>query len=481
MKKNALYHIIIFLLLFIIGLIYLNKVFITQNHFNNTTSEFERLSKETNIDLIFYGSSHVYTAYNPLIFNDINKTISYNLGSDALKMEFTDLVFIESIKKTKPKLVVLELYPASFSELKGNEMDKGFQLRALDFSSNLSIKKFKKVFDVYDFNEIAGVYSHLVRNHSKWNEVDFFNLNRDEDIDTIENYFFSGFIGSKHFLDEKTKKEFINFNKTKYSNHDSPALLPENKKQIIDFINLVKKEGAEILIISSPDLRAKSVFNESFFIEIKEICENLDVKFLNLNNHVNEIGLNLDDFKDYSHLNTFGSIKTSRFLAKYINENYKLPDRSSDLNWKKSSEKYVAFNKEYSFEKKESYNEVNESLVDDVILKNVKIEKTSYNTYQFTIDLDVNINIQSLSNYKLAVHVYPTSGNEVYLADVNKKRNRKYDLTDIQLDKSDSVKFDFHTKIKEFKEIEFFLFDSKGFNGILGKSITIQPFMKNEK
>src|SRR5690606_12566507 len=134
--------------LFIIGFIYLNKVFITQNHFNNTTSEFERLSKETNIDLIFYGSSHVYTAYNPLIFNDINKTISYNLGSDALKMEFTDLVFIESIKETKPKLVVLELYPASFSELKGNEMDKGFQLRALDFSSNLSIKKFKKVFDV---------------------------------------------------------------------------------------------------------------------------------------------------------------------------------------------------------------------------------------------------------------------------------------------------------------------------------------------
>lgn len=475
MKKNKLYHVVVFIVLFIIGFIYLNKVFATQNHFNNTITGFEKLSNETNIDLIFYGSSHVYTAYNPLIFNNINKTISYNLGSDALKMYFTDLVFIESIKKARPKLVVLELYPASFSELKENEMDKGFQLRALDFSSNFSFKKLKKVIDVYNFNEIAGVYSPLIRNHSKWNKVDYFSLNRNEKIDTIENYFFSGFIGSRHFLDEKAKNEFINFDKIEYSKRQASALLPENKNQIIDFIKLVKKEGADILIISSPDLRAKLSFNESFFIELKEICNNLNIQFLNLNNYTKEIGLSLDDFKDYSHLNTYGSIKVSKFLAEYIKENYNLPDRSNDINWKKSAEKYIAFKEEYSLDNKEFYNVVNESLVDGVFLKNVKIEKTNYNICQFTIDFDVNENIKSLNNYKLAVHAYPIPGNEVYLADVNKKRNRKYDLIDIQLDKPDSIQFSFQTKIKEFKNIEFFLFNSRGFDGVIGNTVKIQP------
>lgn len=468
MKKTKVYHIIVFIVLFIIGFIYLNKVFATPNHFNNTISDFKKLSKETNIDLVFYGSSHVYTAYNPLVFNRFNKTISYNLGSDAFKLHFTDLLFLESIKYTHPKLVVLELYPPSLYDIEGDE-DKGFQLRGLDFVSNFSFRKFKEVCEVYDFNEIAGVYSPLIRNHSKWSEVDYFDLDRNKDIDTIENYFYAGFIGSRHIASEKLRLKYTDFDRDDYLHQKFLSLNSKKRHQIIDFVNLVKKNGIDVLILSSPDMRAKLDFNEYFYIELQEICNQLNIQFLNLNDHTKEIGLNLSDFKDHAHLNTYGSLKTSIYLAEYIRKNYQLPDRSNEEVWKQSAIKYDLFKKEYYTKTKYFQADLNQKLTEGISVKNIKI-KSDY-SYEFSVQLDVD-DINTLDHYKMAIHAYPTENNEVYL----KNRESKFDIADVILkeNKTDLV-FEANTRIKEFEKIELFLYSNKGFDGVIGNKVIIYP------
>ncbi|MFK5982773.1 MAG: hypothetical protein QM499_07660, partial [Flavobacteriaceae bacterium] len=65
--KQRIFSILGFLILFVGMFIYLNKLFTSSNHYNNTFEDFTELANKTNIDLIFYGSSHSYTAYNPLI------------------------------------------------------------------------------------------------------------------------------------------------------------------------------------------------------------------------------------------------------------------------------------------------------------------------------------------------------------------------------------------------------------------------------
>jgi hypothetical protein len=60
------------------------------------------------------------------------------------------------------------------------------------------------------------------------------------------------------------------------------------------------------------------------------------------------MNLTIKDFKDTSHLNTFGSIKASSFLAKYINANFDLEDRSNEDVWVKEHKIYESFRKEYS-------------------------------------------------------------------------------------------------------------------------------------
>src|SRR5690554_2110416 len=147
--KKRIASIVVLIIFIIVGFIYLNKAFASTHYFVNTTEDFKALAKKTNIDVIFYGSSHVYTAYNPLIFNKINSILSFNLGSDALRVTVTDLVLEESLKYTKPKIVVLEVYTASLIYPE-SESGKGFQLRALDFVSNTSFSKMKKVKEIYN-------------------------------------------------------------------------------------------------------------------------------------------------------------------------------------------------------------------------------------------------------------------------------------------------------------------------------------------
>src|SRR5690606_26657009 len=109
---------------------------------------YKSLTKKTNVDILFYGSSHAYTTFNPMIIDDKCKTISYNLGSAALYISLTDLVLKETLKRTKPKLIILEVYEGTVREVI-SERNKGFQLRALDIIPNYSIEKINSIKNIF--------------------------------------------------------------------------------------------------------------------------------------------------------------------------------------------------------------------------------------------------------------------------------------------------------------------------------------------
>lgn len=314
----------------------LNKLFVSKHYYINTTEEFKSFTKQKELDIVFYGSSHTFQTFNPLIIDQECKTNSFNLGSDGLKMRFTDLVLRESLKHTKPKLIVLEVYRGSLTEAKTKKA-KGYQLRALDFASNLSWAKLKKVSNNYRLNEIPSVLSPLVRNHSNWYNIDYFNFDRKISVNSKNTYFYRGFVGSTKVIKGKQRERFKKFKSKKIVRNPKKKMISNiSKEDIIGFIDIAKKNGIEVLLVSSPDLRAR-YNNYVFFDELDQICKDQDVHFLNLNDFYKEIKLNLNDFRDPGHLNVVGTSKTTRFLAKYINKNYSFKDRSNEEGWKEKS------------------------------------------------------------------------------------------------------------------------------------------------
>ena len=66
----------IFLLSLVLGAAYLERVFTTENHFNNTMADYEKGLDSLPIDVMIFGSSHAFTAYNPLVIDQEANTLS---------------------------------------------------------------------------------------------------------------------------------------------------------------------------------------------------------------------------------------------------------------------------------------------------------------------------------------------------------------------------------------------------------------------
>jgi hypothetical protein len=229
MKKRAVFGFSLFLLL---GYLYLNKAFSSNHYYINTTEDFVELADKTNIDVIFMGSSHAYTAYNPIIINDQCNTISFNLGSDSLLMSLTDLLLTEALKYTSPKLIVIEAYTGSLF-VKYTDEVKGHQLRALDFVSNLSPMKFTKTRKLFSNDEFIGVYSPLVRNHANWSDVGFINLSKRRVLDDNNVFFNSGYLGALAVLTEEVKTNYQNFRNKNITKDSSVVRIKDKTKNEI--------------------------------------------------------------------------------------------------------------------------------------------------------------------------------------------------------------------------------------------------------
>ncbi len=307
----------------------------------NTTEGFEELSNNTNIDVVFYGSSHAYTSINPLIINNSCNTISYNLGSSALRLLFTELVIEESIRYNKPELMVIEVHSNSIKIPIRKEI-KYFQYYALDFIPNYVLSKIDKTRKVYKKSEFLSVFSPLIRNHTKWNMQDFFSLDRKENLD-LSNHYYAGFRGAIRSVKKEQTEKYKNFQIEEIKVDTLKEKMTKLEEIEVDkIIAIAKKEDIQILFFSAPTIKSRFE-NYNFFYELNQYFENRGVKYINTNDYIAKIGLELKDFRDLDHLNTSGSNKVSEFLATYINNEFSLSDRSSDEIWKKNLESLKEF------------------------------------------------------------------------------------------------------------------------------------------
>ncbi|TYB75072.1 hypothetical protein [Bizionia algoritergicola] len=498
MKKFVISFAIL-VVLFLITFNHFNKVFASKNHFVNTTEDFKILAKKTDIDIIFYGSSHAYTAYNPHIINEKCNVISYNLGSDGLRLSLTDLVLEESLKYTKPKLVILEVYGGSLT-FPSTDKAKGYQLRALDFVSNFNFSKYSEISKIYNKSEYLGVLFPLFRNHKEWSSVDFFSYDKREEIDTDKGLYYSGFLGYNNIISKsKGRLKYKNFTKQKIKRDSTKTMLSNSsKKELLDFIEIANKNNIKVLIISSPDLRSNYNYY-NLFDELNMFCNQLDIPFLNLNEYYKELNLNLDDFKDPGHLNIVGSVKASNFLANYINSNYTFDDRSNEQVWLNEIETL----KDNTFLKKHiklanSFPIQNqEELVISILKQGNSLKKRheflnglpingltlfSNNKNDFVIfECEEGFNKEILDDKAFGIHKVVFEKDFELRPERFKKKNSNFisdksyvDFITYNGKQYILLTFQKNTQIKEFKTIKLFLVNKDEFNGIIGKKLIIK-------
>ncbi|MEN8122741.1 MAG: hypothetical protein ABFS35_20540 [Bacteroidota bacterium] len=475
MKKRVI-SIVTFLVLFIVGFIYLNKVFISEHNFVNSIEDFKELSEKTNIDVMFYGSSLSYTMFNPLIINKECKTISFNFGSPSLYMELTDLIFEETLKYNKPKLIVLSSHFGTFLELK-YKRQKGHQLWALNFVPNISINKWQKVTPVYKTNEYLSVAYPLIRNHNKWHDKDFLSLSRRKDFTSYNNRIYNlGYVGFFDTISEgKELKYFNEFLKSgEKRNTNNKHIYKNQKAGFLNFVKIAKQNSVEVLVVTPPSMSTIYADN-TLYSELIELCEVEKVPYLNMNTLYKELDLKPNEFRDHLHPNYYGNVKVSKYLSNYINKNFTLPDRSSEIIWKDYKKQLDSINDKIHLSNKTFKLNLNKPLNDIITVNSVHIER-KFNKMIFKLKLDETKGLtEELSKYKLAVKVHPTENELNNLSENSKSKNRDYDGTNVAFDKNaKEVIIGLNTKIKKIKKIKIFLYNKEGYKGVVGQPIIIE-------
>lgn len=385
------------LIIFVISLA--EKFFIKDDRFNYSKYEFNKMADTTRFGIIFFGSSKSYCAYNPTVFNQKLGVNAYNLAGQGQVLEVTNFVFGETLKKTKPELLVMDL---SYNMIRFNNNDslversKSFQLKIFD-NYGLSLTKLKYILNIYKMEDVLFLSSPLIRNHDSWTDIPK-ELYKKPFIKNRNNMYLSnnGYIGTMHDISksgldiaEKMKMGYDylkNLNSLKVTNREL---------NLIDQIAFkANSNDVEVLFVSTPSIKGY-VNHLSYYSDLEQQMKNRGYKYLNLNKHYYDIGLRVTDFKDIQHMNFRGGFKTSLFLSKYIARHYNFNSNSNNNFLNKNITYHLMTHLDNTNKLLNSQFQFNQKIIVDEIGYFNEFE----NTYSFIFKLNKQTDFDKVTNF----------------------------------------------------------------------------------
>lgn len=111
---------------------------------------------------------------------------------------------------------------------------------------------------------------------------------------------------------------------------DKKAVIPDVAKRCLSrCIDICRENGAEVVLLSIP---SPNDWSMKRYNAVSELAQELDVELLDLNMHMDEIGLDWtkDTCDEGHHMNYIGAKKNSEFLGKYLSEEKQLADHKGE-------------------------------------------------------------------------------------------------------------------------------------------------------
>lgn len=453
----------------------ISELFVQPKHFMNSVYDFNKVVEENKaIDIALYGSSHVYSSFDPRTIDSTVQARSFNFGSAAQRIVVTKYVLGETLKKIDPKVVVIDLYASSI-KIPKDEESLAHQKQAYNFFG-FSFDKLKSIVEVFPPSQIPEVVFPVF--DRKDYRLNFENIVLDEDYryKTHELMWeYRGFAGLPFQMDREKKfdqSSFVDFKDIKKAKPKGQKFTKEEGRHITALIKKAKSRGAKVLIVTAPFLPAMVDPEYAHFHQyVDSISLQNDIDYIDFNFLGKELGLDYKDFRNPSHLNQFGAKKVSRYLAKYIKTNYDLPNRGKEKEWlleqPVSTLQYLS-----------QYYE-NESVIVEKNLKD-SIAISSFgcfdegDTKAFIFKINGNVPASVLEKYKLGLYLYPNDEDKALLPNADRGYlSANFSPSTLKVNGNTYIVKKVKTNISRFSKVRFFLFDSAGYTGILGNAIEI--------
>lgn len=433
----------IIILIILLYFVYLNitKIYIPKNDFGySQVTSFYKNPKNL-IDVLFIGSSQVFTEIdNGILFDDYGIT-SFNLASGNQNICTSYYYLKEALNYQKPKIVFVDLYSLFLNDNADTFLDDVFA--GINGLKNSSLK-------------LEFVFDSIIPTNYKL--MYFFGLPVFHDRKDLTYRDFTNNNGYKYWENTKGyvpfKKKVVLIEK-EYTKHNISGKISDYKLSYFNkIIELCNDNNIDLIFFKTPIYDPDSQGFRLSFNYLKnyvnrEYAKN-NVIFLDTNERIKDIGLDYkNDFNDEIHLNFLGANKFTNYIGKLIKNNFNIEDRRSSKNiesYKTISMYNKELNNDYRLVLEKDFNNYIKLLnnANYYIIMSVygKISQMQYNFIINTLkNADINFddinNIGFLKNKKENI-------DKIYIID-NKKC----------IEYNNNINAHFYKEFDRFKEISF--------------------------
>lgn len=334
MTKKQLLRAIIFLLLFAILFVPVNRVFSRPNHDYNyqmITGFYQE--PENSLDAVYIGSSNCFMFWNPLFGWDEFGINVYNFACDSFPFEATAHM-IEEARKTQPDaLILVNLNTLHDSAIKLHMTH--YLVDNMPMSLNrIALTEHLADAAGWTSSETLEFYFPIIRFHSRWNELQM----NDFGFKT------NGIKGSSTFVEYVNSSSDISQN---YHTSDETSVPNEWMMGCVDeLLAYCDENDVNILFLVVPRAESEQVI-VSQLNYLEDYITDRGYPVLNMINQPEAIGLDLaTDFYNNGHANIHGSIKITHHIGQYLMDHYNFQDKRGQEgfeSWDKAREKYSRY------------------------------------------------------------------------------------------------------------------------------------------
>lgn len=354
-RRKAFMRILLFMAVLCLLLMYLVQVFgLANSDLNKKIFKAFYAEKENTVDAVYMGTSATNRYFISLMAYDREGIAVFVLATMGMPLFFVpDL--IEEVEKTQnPKLYIIELRWV----LNNSESMTDAHIRRVTDSMKYSHTRKEAIARAMEFTkDTDGELGDITHDPVDYrlSFLKYHNRLAAGDLGIGDILLFNSKNKTKGYVASKKTTEVVSQKKAVYSN-DRQRLCEEAElvlEEVLDYCD--KLEDKEVLFVLSPYSVTKSE-SEKFNSAVDMVsARGYDVVNFNTEEMAEKLDLNWkQDFYNRKHVNYRGAEKYTKYLAKYIKDNYSLSDRRGDAqyeSWAKAYDYYLNYISEHKDEK----------------------------------------------------------------------------------------------------------------------------------
>lgn len=292
---------------------------------NQSMDGFYQMEKNT-ADVMFYGSSHVYSGINVADLWDDYGIAGYNLAGTMQTLWNTYYNMEETLKYQSPKMMVVDLYGILIEDEYYGSTNVIKNVSSMRFSVN----KIRNVWNSVPHEEFLSYLASYPLTHDSWR-----NLNQGNYVEAVNN------IGGECYKGYKPSYAVTRYDTLPQLNIGSEKKTPaeKNRKYLDKMLQLAGKHQVQLAFVVVP-YEGVNDEEQMLYRWAEDYAMENGILFLNGNLYLEEMGFDaMTDYAEASHLNHNGACKFTAYLGEWLKDNCDLQDRRGEEKWE-SWQKY---------------------------------------------------------------------------------------------------------------------------------------------